>query len=136
MRGTTTRLLVWGTTACLAAGLTGCGRGADERDARRTAQELYAAVAAKQGTRACATLTPATAQALAQEEKESCAKAVTSLDLKGGRAGGAQVWGTGAAVTFGDGTLAYLDQTSAGWRVSAAGCRPRGELPADCELED
>jgi len=122
-------------TACLLAGLTGCGRAADERDARRAAQELYRAVAAQQGAKACATLTAATAQALEQEEKEPCPKAVTSLDLKGGRAGGAQVWGTGAAVTFADGTLAYLDQTRAGWRVSAAGCEPRGDGPADCELE-
>jgi hypothetical protein len=130
------KLLTWALAACLLSGLAGCGRSGDERDARRTAEELYRAVAAKHGARACATLTAAAAQALEQEEKAACAQAITSVDLKGGRAARTQVFGTGAAVTFADGTLAYLDQTGAGWRVSAAGCEPRGERPAKCELED
>lgn len=136
MRGTTARLLAWGLAACLLGGLAGCGRAGDERDARRTAQELYSAVAAKHGARACAMLTAAAVQALEQEEKAACARAVTSVDLKGGRTARTEVFGTGAAVTFADGTLAYLDQTGAGWRVSAAGCEPRGDRPAECELED
>src|SRR4051794_33466842 len=136
MRGTMARLLAWGLAAGLAASLAGCGRDADERQARDTAQALYSAVAHKAGERACATLTRPTAEALEQEEKESCPKAITSVDLEGSAARSAQVSGTGAAVTFADGTLAYLDHTSAGWRVSAAGCQPRGEAPADCELED
>jgi hypothetical protein len=34
------------------------------------------------------------------------------------------------------GDMAFLDRTNEGWRVSAAGCKPRGQTPADCELED
>jgi hypothetical protein len=46
-----------------------------------------------------------------------------------------QVYETDAAATFAGGRIAYLDLTDTGWRVSAAGCTPQGEAPADCELE-
>ena len=122
--------------AWLCTAAAGCGRDSDERDARRAAETLYAAVAEKHGRTACATLTPAAAHALEQQEGESCARAVTSLALSGSRASRVRVYETSAAVSFAGGDLAFLDHTDEGWRVSAAGCKPMGQEPADCELED
>ena len=122
--------------AWLCTAAAGCGRDSDERDARRAAETLYAAVAKKQGRTACATLTPAAAHALEQQEREPCAQAVTSVQLSGSRASRVRVYETSAAVSFEGGETAFLDHTDEGWRVSAAGCKPMGQEPADCELED
>src|SRR3954452_6940903 len=132
---------MWGTRptllvlVSLALALAGCGRSSDERDARRTAETLYAS-AADRPVAACATLTPATAQALEQQEKKSCAKPIDSVDLSRGRTEGVKVFGTSASVRFSSGELAFLDETGDGWRVAAAGCKPQGKEPAECELED
>jgi hypothetical protein len=134
--GTMRRFLALGMAAWLGAAAGGCGRDGDERDARRAAETLYAAVAEKQGQTACATLTPAAAHALEQEESEPCARAVTSVRLSGSRASRVRVYESSAAVSFEGGDIAFLDHTDEGWRVSAAGCKPMGQEPADCELED
>jgi hypothetical protein len=130
------RLVALGTAAWLCTAAVGCGTGSDERDARRAAEKLYTAVADKQGGPACATLTPAAAHALEQQEREPCARAVTSVQLSGSRASRVRVYETSATVSFAGGDTAYLDYTDEGWRVSAAGCKPMGQEPADCELED
>jgi hypothetical protein len=130
------RLVALGTAAWLCTAAAGCGTGGDERDARRAAEKLYTAVADKQGGPACATLTPAAAHALEQQEREPCARAVTSVQLSGSRVSRVRVYETSAAVSFAGGDTAFLDYTDEGWRVSAAGCKPMGQEPADCELED
>jgi hypothetical protein len=130
------RLVALGTAAWLCAAAAGCGTDTDERDASRAAEQLYAAVAAKHGGAACQTLTPAAAHALEQQEREPCARAVTSVQLSGSRVSRVRVYETSAAVRFVGGDTAFLDHTDEGWRVSAAGCKPMGQAPADCELED
>jgi hypothetical protein len=130
------RLVALGTAAWLCAAAAGCGTDTDERDASRAAEQLYAAVAAKHGGAACQTLTPAAAHALEQQEREPCARAVTSVQLSESRVSRVRVYETSAAVSFAGGDTAFLDHTDQGWRVSAAGCKPMGQEPADCELED
>ena len=107
-----------------------------KQDARHEAEGLYAAVKRHDGEAAGARLAEPTAQALEREEKEPCAKAVTSLDLKLAGVTAVRVYETSAAVTLASGEITYLDRTDQGWKVSAAGCKPQGEEPADCELED
>jgi hypothetical protein len=130
-----TKTLALGIAVCLLLGVAACGSDTDEDQARGAAEGLYAAVSRHDGEAACAQLTSAAAQALEQEEKEACAKAVTGLELQGSHAARVRVFETSAAVTFTGGELAFLDRTSEGWRVSAAGCKPQGQQPADCELE-
>jgi hypothetical protein len=125
-----------GMAASLVTAAAGCGTDGEERDAQRAAEKLYTAVADKHGDAACATLSPATAHALEQQEREPCARAVTSVQLSGSRVSRVRVYETSAAVRFAGGETAFLDHTDEGWRVSAAGCKPMGEEPADCELED
>jgi hypothetical protein len=129
-------LLALGMAVWLGMAAAACGTGGEERDARRVAETLYTAVAEKHGGAACATLTPAAAHALEQQEGEPCARAVTSVALSGSRASRVRVYETSAAVSFEGGDTAFLDHTDEGWRVSAAGCKPMGQEPADCELED
>jgi hypothetical protein len=43
-------------------------------------------------------------------------------------------WGREAQARTGTDTL-FLTMTDAGWRVSAAGCSPRGEAPYACTVE-
>jgi hypothetical protein len=135
-RGTMRRLLALGMAGWLVGAAVGCGTDGEERDARHAAEKLYTAVADKHGGAACATLTPAAAHALEQQEREPCSRAVTSVQLSGSRASRVRVYETSAAVSFEGGETAFLDHTDEGWRVSAAGCKPMGQKPADCELED
>ena len=77
-------------------------------------------------------------QALEQQEKSPCPQAVTSLQVSGRRALHAVVYLDEARVdlTGGrSGEAVFLGRTSDGWRISAAGCTPKGEEPYDCDLE-
>lgn len=119
-----------------AAVLGGCGGGDDEA-ASRVAEGFYASVSAGQGAKACAQLGQSTRESLVQEEEKPCSEAVLSLDLSGSRAEGATVWVTAAQVRLHRGDTVFLDETAEGWRVAAAGCRPKvgEEQPYDCEVE-
>ena len=45
-----------------------------------------------------------------------------------------EVWGGDAQVRLGGDTV-FLTETPTGWRVTAAACEPRGELPYECQVE-
>jgi hypothetical protein len=116
--------------------LAGCGRSGDRASVRSVAEGFYAAVADHDGAAACARLSADTRAALEQQESMPCARAVAHLDLSGRRANSVRVYATNAAVELVDGDTVFLQDTRAGWRIAAAGCRPQahGE-PADCEVE-
>ncbi|NEK59976.1 hypothetical protein GCU56_19145 [Geodermatophilus sabuli] len=82
----------------------------------------------------CALLAPATLETLESEELAPCADVIGELPLSGGRVAAVQVWGGDAQVRLTGDTL-FLTGTDAGWRVVAAGCRPRPEGPYDCQVE-
>jgi predicted amino acid racemase len=121
----------------MAALMSGCGGGADDKNATRVAERFYAAVAAKDGARACAQLEQSAREALEHEEEMPCRKAVLSLKLSGAKADSATVWVTSAQVRLRRGDTVFLDETAAGWRVAAAGCKPQPgeEEPYQCEVE-
>ena len=126
------------TSALLAvATLAGCGTGSSERDATAVVERFQTALNALDGHAACGELTPATRAALERQEMSRCGRAVLRVPLRGGgdvvdvkiymNSGLAEVRARG---------LAFLDQTSAGWRISAAGCRPaEPNMPYECGLE-
>ena len=80
----------------------------------------------------CDLLAPTALAALEQEAP--CTEAVQELSLEGGDVTAVEIWGGDAQVRL-DGDTVFLTETSAGWRVVAAACRPRGDAPYDCELE-
>jgi hypothetical protein len=132
------RKLAWVlTTACLAAAAAGCGAGQEDERAAAVAERFYAAVSAKDGSRACAQLSESTVSELEKEEMAPCHEAVTDLQLVGASAQSSTVYVSSARVSLRGGDDVFLDRTPEGWKVSAAGCKPEPgeEQPEDCELE-
>ena len=125
--------------ACvLALGLAGCGSSGRERDAAAVAERFHAALGARDGHAACAELNPKTASKLEQQEKKPCEQAIVTLELpKGASVADTRVYETSAFAQLAQGGADFLDLSSEGWWVSAAGCRITApEQPYDCELED
>jgi hypothetical protein len=120
-----------------AMALGGCGTDASEEDATATVERFQAALADDDGRAACAELTPATRDELESDEKASCERAVLALDLRGGgRVAASRVYVRQAFAEIPGHGDVFLDQTPAGWRISAAGCTPAApNRPYDCELE-
>ena len=125
--------------ACLLAlPLAACGTGARERDAAVVAERFHAALEQGDGQAACTELNPETASKLEEEETKPCAEAITSLEIpKGGSVADTRVYMTSAFASLAGGTVDFLDESSEGWWISAAGCNPtEPRQPYDCELEN
>ena len=112
---------------------TGCGGPAQDTAARNATLTFFAAVHAHDGARACADLAEQAAEALASSES-GCAEQITKLKLPGGTIRSAQVWGDRAQVRLSADTV-FLAWSPAGWKVTAAGCRPQATGPYDCDVE-
>jgi hypothetical protein len=121
-------LAVAALAGCAAAG----GRGSAAGD---VATRLLTAVQAKDGGAACALLAPDTASEVEQSGGKPCAEAILDEDLPGpGAVTGTAVYGQWAQVRVGADTV-FLAVFPGGWRVVAAGCKPRGDRPYDCEVQ-
>lgn len=129
--------------ALLAApGAAGCATpGERAADASRVATAFLRARHAGDGHRACQELAPRTRQQLTSSAKRPCASAVTAPPRDGGAgppdadADDAEVYGQQAWVRAAGDTL-FLAHFPDGWKVTAAGCRPRGAGQSyDCELQ-
>jgi hypothetical protein len=123
--------------ACLLLA-AGCGTTDREADVTAVADRFHAALEARDGAAACAQLSAETTATLERQEQRSCAEAVVELDLPAGaRASRAEVYVTSALAELAADGAVFLDETSEGWRISAAGCEPTaGDRPYDCELEN
>ena len=115
--------------------VSGCGRGGSEDNARRSVQRFLGALERHDGRAACRELAPETASAVARDEMRPCGEAVLSLGITPAPIRGVQVYVDAAQAKLEGGGAVFLDETSAGWRVSAAGCQPEPGKPYDCELE-
>jgi hypothetical protein len=82
----------------------------------------------------CDLLAPATRVAFEKSESTPCAEAVKDLPLQGGAVESIEIFGGDAQVKLAGDTV-FLTETSAGWRITAAACRPKGEAPYDCEVD-
>ena len=120
-----------------AVAAAGCGRADDRRTVSAVTERFLRAVDEQDGTAACGALSESTAQALGSQEQKPCAEAVTQLSLSPSPVRRAQVFGIDAQVDLADGATAFLQLTTVGWRVTAAGCQPSGgDQPYDCEVQD
>lgn len=114
----------------------GCGA-SDQRTtkARSAAETFLTAVSHQQGAQACDLLAPQTRAEVEQSSKASCAKGLLGEDLPGpGPVRRSEVYGRQAQVVTATDTV-FLGRFPAGWRVTAAGCTPRGERPYDCQVK-
>jgi hypothetical protein len=82
----------------------------------------------------CDLLAPATRAAFEQSESAPCSEAVQDLQLQGGDVESIEIWGRDAQVKVAGDTV-FLTETGAGWRITAAACRPQAEAPYDCEVD-
>ena len=113
------------------AALSGCA-GLQEDDVGRVAGAFEDPTVAPADR--CALLVPSTLETLESDESAPCADVIGQLPLPGGAVEAVEVWGGDAQVRL-SGDTVFLTDTPAGWRVTAAACQPRGELPYDCEVE-
>jgi hypothetical protein len=116
--------------------VAGCAQSEPRRDAvADTAVRLSTAVRDHDGADACALLAPDTVAALERSADTVCADAILDERLpKPGTVRHVAVYGQWAQVVLDDDTV-FLAVFPGGWRVVAAGCRPRGERPYDCVLQ-
>lgn len=114
-----------------AAVLTGCSN-SDVPDVERVASTFEDPSGDPEER--CDLLLPATRAAFEQTESTSCAEAIEDLPLEGGSVVSVEVWGGDAQVKFAGDTV-FLSETSAGWRVASAVCRPQTDAPYDCEVD-
>jgi hypothetical protein len=115
----------------LAGLLTGCAS-ASEPDVSRVAAAFEDPSGDLQAR--CDLLAPATLAAFEAGSSAPCAEALVGVPLPGGQVRSVEIWGGDAQVRLGGDTL-FLTQTDAGWKVTAAGCRSRGEAPYDCQVD-
>lgn len=125
-----------GLGVCLAA--AGCGTAADDRQVGAVTDRFYEALRAHRGSDACDQLSKAVVDSLESASGSSCEQAVGKLDLPGTGSAGTTVYLDSARAEVrgaGGKQAVFLDRTTRGWRISAAGCKPKGDAPYDCELE-
>ncbi|MFI6851584.1 hypothetical protein [Streptomyces sp. NPDC050416] len=127
-----------GTVAVVVVlGMTGaCGTPSERRDGV-TAQvtRFERALDAGQRGRLCAALAPATREELEQSAKRRCARAIGEQSLpSAGAVRRVDVYGEQARVVL-DRDTVFLAHFPTGWKVTAAGCRPRPQRPYQCELK-
>lgn len=141
--GTTTgRLTTRALLAVVVAGvlLTGVACGtlrSRENAAIAAARDFRFAVATHDASAACALMAPQTRRELRQTTKQPCVRGVGAVEIPAGRdrddVRRVDVFGGQARVEFAGDTV-FLAEFPTGWRVSAAGCTPRGDHPYDCTL--
>jgi hypothetical protein len=121
--------------AFLVVSVGGCSLGPAEAGPRSAAQSFAVAWAQHDGAAVCALLAPDTRAAVAQSSKQPCAKGVLGEDLpRSGAVRGTRVWGRAAQVSF-TGDTVFMSRFPGGWKVLAAGCKPRPGKPYDCQVE-
>ena len=120
--------------AVAAAALLLCGCGNPSADEVRNVATAFAGDGDDPSAR-CDLLAPATLASLLQQQTSPCPEVIQGLPLGSGKVMQVEVWGEEAQAKLADDTL-FLTRTSAGWRVMAAACTPKGgHQPYDCQLE-
>jgi hypothetical protein len=120
-----------GLVAVLA--LSGC---APEGTAAATAAEdFHRAVASSDMAAACSLLQPTTREETAQSgESGTCEGQLEKAHFPDpGDVVSTEVYGRNAFVEF-DNDVVFLAVSEGGWRVTGAGCSPRGDAPYTCEV--
>ena len=136
---TARRSSVIGLLLVLGLGATGCGRSDDRERATAVAERFFTAIGSGDGATACEQLSVDTRQTLEQGEQKPCREAIGELEIEPGAPARVDVFLTGAEAELDNGDRAFLSETQEGWRLSAVGCKPGAEPPAeepmDCALE-
>ncbi|WP_229870558.1 hypothetical protein [Streptomyces longisporoflavus] len=129
MRGVRTGALA----AALLAALSGCGSVQEREDAAAdTVLRFQENLRGPDTTRGCAQLAPGTRDELEQTAELPCPRALsdaglpTAVDVRA-----VDVYGRQARVVTTRDTL-FLSSFPGGWKITAAGCTERPEMPYQC----
>jgi hypothetical protein len=120
---------------CVPALATGCSSvGPDSANADSTALR-FEALASSQPAAACGLLAPRTLQEVEKSAKAPCPKGLTDADVPNATTVTASdVYGSNARVVLAGDTV-FLARFGRQWKVTAAGCKPRPDLPYDCDVK-
>ncbi|WP_406004921.1 hypothetical protein OG440_01165 [Streptomyces sp. NBC_00637] len=131
------RRITRGLSLCaLVLALAACG-GTSEREVAASAAATAFETALSGGDRAalCAALAPGTRSEVEDAAKKPCADTIGAQDLPaGGKVRSVDVHGRQARAVLASDTL-FLSQFRDGWKIIAAGCRPRPGLPYKCSVK-
>jgi hypothetical protein len=124
------------TLLCLVVLATGCSSvGPDLSKSGSAARRFHEALADNQPAAACELLAPATRKELEQSAKSGCPQALADAGLPDATTvTTADVYGPNARVVM-DGDTVFLARFGTDWKVTAAGCKARPNLPYDCDLK-
>lgn len=112
------------------------GCASDDRPIADRVIHFQTALAQGDAAAACADLADEAREALEDQEKKSCEKAITDQGLPGGRATPEVNRYGSMAQAHGNGDVLFLSRFDAGWRVVAAGCTDtRDDKPYECTVE-
>jgi hypothetical protein len=119
--------------------LTGCGSG-QEAAVEDAARSFDAALRTGAVSRACEDLAPSTRAELEGSTGQDCEQALPEQHLVVlERVGGVQRYGRQASVEVhgaaDEADTWFLSRFDGRWLIVAASCRPRPELPYDCDVE-
>ncbi|WP_404388648.1 hypothetical protein [Humibacillus xanthopallidus] len=115
---------------------SGCGPQQGNPEARDVASVVvqFRSHAVSDVEAACALLAPESAMEL-EQASGSCGRGLTAAHLAdGGRVRDVEVYGLDAMVRLEQDTV-FLARFDDGWRITAAGCTPRGDGPYDCDIK-
>ncbi len=133
-RAASATMAIAGVTIALV--LTGCSSvGSGEAQARSAALRFHQALDGGDASSACDLLAPRTRAEIEASAKTPCSQALPGEGLpKAVGVGTTDVYGTNARVVL-DGDTLFLARFGAQWKVTAAGCEPRPDLPYDCTVK-
>jgi hypothetical protein len=113
--------------------LTGCSSSRDD-DVEQVAERFHAAIEQQDGAAACGLLSQE-AQRTLSAAGDTCDVAVLDSGVPSeGRVVKVRVYDTAAQVRY-DEDVVFLADFPEGWRITAAGCRPRPSQPYECDIE-
>jgi hypothetical protein len=116
--------------------LAGCGASDRGDVVSQVAARFLAATSTGDTSTACSLLTPQTRDDLTTSDGQACVDALPADRLPDAQISATEIWSDRAKVDTGAGAL-FLTEMDSGWRVSAAGCTPRGESqPYRCVVGD
>ena len=130
-----------GAVLCSLGLATGCSSvGPDVSRSGSVARSFHEAVANDEPAAACELLAPRTREELEESANTSCSQALADAGLPDATTvTAADVYGANARVVLdGDtgatGDTVFLARFGAQWKVTAAGCKARPDLPYDCDV--
>jgi hypothetical protein len=116
--------------------VTGCSALNPGTDAAAdTVQRFHDELAAGNTGQACALLAPNAVESVEEGEAGSCPDKLAKLSLpQSATVTESRAYGRSAQVLLQDDTV-FLTRSGNEWKITAAGCTPRGERPYDCNVK-